>query len=94
VSRICPYRFPPFVLEFKEKRKQDAKNHSIFVVRSSGRRGSEVLYLHFQNSKVGRIAHYDKAAAKDPEKSERVMKAMLQMKKIDIGKLNAVYRGK
>ena len=31
---------------------------------------------------------------KDPEKAERVMKAMLQMQKIDIEKLNAAYRGK
>jgi predicted 3-demethylubiquinone-9 3-methyltransferase (glyoxalase superfamily) len=31
---------------------------------------------------------------KDSEKSERVMKAMLQMQKIDIEKLNAAYRGK
>src|SRR5438093_10217855 len=30
----------------------------------------------------------------DPEKSERVMKAMLQMQKIDIGKLKAACRGK
>jgi predicted 3-demethylubiquinone-9 3-methyltransferase (glyoxalase superfamily) len=28
---------------------------------------------------------------KDPEKAERVMKAMLQMKKIDIAKLKAAY---
>ena len=31
---------------------------------------------------------------KDHEKAERVMKAMLQMQKIDIEKLKAVYRGK
>jgi predicted 3-demethylubiquinone-9 3-methyltransferase (glyoxalase superfamily) len=31
---------------------------------------------------------------KDSEKSERVMKTMLQMQKIDIEKLNAAYRGK
>ena len=31
---------------------------------------------------------------KDSEKSERVMKAMLQMQKIDIKKLNAAYAGK
>ena len=31
---------------------------------------------------------------KDVEKSERVMKAMLQMQKIDIEKLEAAYRGK
>ena len=31
---------------------------------------------------------------KDSEKSERVMKAMLQMQKIDIKKLNAAYVGK
>jgi predicted 3-demethylubiquinone-9 3-methyltransferase (glyoxalase superfamily) len=31
---------------------------------------------------------------KDPEKSERVMKAMLQMQKIDINKLKAAYAGK
>ena len=31
---------------------------------------------------------------KDSEKSERVMKAMLQMQKIDIEKLKAAYRGK
>ena len=31
---------------------------------------------------------------KDAKKSERVMKAMLQMQKIDIEKLNAAYRGK
>jgi predicted 3-demethylubiquinone-9 3-methyltransferase (glyoxalase superfamily) len=31
---------------------------------------------------------------KDPEKSGRVMKAMLQMQKIDIEKLEAAYRGK
>jgi predicted 3-demethylubiquinone-9 3-methyltransferase (glyoxalase superfamily) len=31
---------------------------------------------------------------KDSEKSERVMKAMLQMQKIDIEKLEAAYRGK
>jgi predicted 3-demethylubiquinone-9 3-methyltransferase (glyoxalase superfamily) len=31
---------------------------------------------------------------KDAEKSERVMKAMLQMQKIDIGKLKAAYGGK
>jgi predicted 3-demethylubiquinone-9 3-methyltransferase (glyoxalase superfamily) len=31
---------------------------------------------------------------KDPEKSERAMKAMLQMQKIDIEKLKAAYRGK
>jgi predicted 3-demethylubiquinone-9 3-methyltransferase (glyoxalase superfamily) len=30
----------------------------------------------------------------DSEKSERVMHAMLQMKKIDIGKLKAAYKGK
>ena len=31
---------------------------------------------------------------KDAERAERVMKAMLQMQKIDIEKLNAAYRGK
>jgi len=31
---------------------------------------------------------------KDPEKSEHVMKAMLQMQKIDIKKLNDAYAGK
>jgi predicted 3-demethylubiquinone-9 3-methyltransferase (glyoxalase superfamily) len=31
---------------------------------------------------------------KDTKKAERVMKAMLQMQKIDIEKLNAAYRGK
>ena len=31
---------------------------------------------------------------KDPEKSQRVMKAMLQMQKIDIAKLKAAYDGK
>src|SRR6266516_1629875 len=31
---------------------------------------------------------------KDPEKAERVMKAMLQMKKIDIEKVKAAYAGK
>jgi predicted 3-demethylubiquinone-9 3-methyltransferase (glyoxalase superfamily) len=31
---------------------------------------------------------------KDAKKSERVMKAMLQMQKIDIKKLNAAYAGK
>jgi len=31
---------------------------------------------------------------KDPERSERVMKAMLQMQKIDIKKLNDAYAGK
>jgi len=31
---------------------------------------------------------------KDPEKAERVMKAMMQMQKIDIKKLNAAYAGK
>jgi len=31
---------------------------------------------------------------KDPEKAERVMKAMLQMQKIDINKLKAAYAGK
>jgi Uncharacterized protein conserved in bacteria len=31
---------------------------------------------------------------KDPEKAERVMKAMLQMKKIEIPKLKAAYGGK
>jgi predicted 3-demethylubiquinone-9 3-methyltransferase (glyoxalase superfamily) len=31
---------------------------------------------------------------KDPEKSERVMHAMLQMQKIDIAKLKAAYAGK
>jgi predicted 3-demethylubiquinone-9 3-methyltransferase (glyoxalase superfamily) len=31
---------------------------------------------------------------KDPEKSERVMNAMLQMQKIDINKLKAAYAGK
>jgi predicted 3-demethylubiquinone-9 3-methyltransferase (glyoxalase superfamily) len=31
---------------------------------------------------------------KDTEKSERVMKAMLQMQKIDIEKLEPAYRGK
>jgi predicted 3-demethylubiquinone-9 3-methyltransferase (glyoxalase superfamily) len=31
---------------------------------------------------------------KDSEKSERVMKAMLQMQKLDIKKLNAAYAGK
>ncbi len=31
---------------------------------------------------------------KDSEKSERVMKAMLQMQKIDIAKLKAAYAGK
>jgi predicted 3-demethylubiquinone-9 3-methyltransferase (glyoxalase superfamily) len=31
---------------------------------------------------------------KDSERAERVMKAMLQMQKIDIGKLKAAYRGK
>jgi predicted 3-demethylubiquinone-9 3-methyltransferase (glyoxalase superfamily) len=31
---------------------------------------------------------------KDSAKAERVMKAMLQMQKIDIEKLNAAYRGK
>jgi predicted 3-demethylubiquinone-9 3-methyltransferase (glyoxalase superfamily) len=30
---------------------------------------------------------------KDSEKSERVMKAMLQMQKIDISKLEATYAG-
>ena len=30
----------------------------------------------------------------DPEKAERVMKAMLQMKKIEIPKLKAAYGGK
>jgi len=31
---------------------------------------------------------------KDPERAERVMNAMLQMKKIDIAKLKAAYDGK
>jgi predicted 3-demethylubiquinone-9 3-methyltransferase (glyoxalase superfamily) len=31
---------------------------------------------------------------KNSEKSERVMQEMLQMTKIDIGKLNAAYQGK
>ena len=31
---------------------------------------------------------------KDPEKTERVMKAMLQMQKIEIPKLKAAYGGK
>jgi predicted 3-demethylubiquinone-9 3-methyltransferase (glyoxalase superfamily) len=31
---------------------------------------------------------------KDAKKSERVMKAMLQMQKIDIKKLNVAYAGK
>ena len=31
---------------------------------------------------------------KDPEKAERVMKAMLEMQKIDIAKLKAAYAGK
>jgi len=31
---------------------------------------------------------------KDPEKAERVMKAMLQMQKIEIPKLKAAYGGK
>jgi predicted 3-demethylubiquinone-9 3-methyltransferase (glyoxalase superfamily) len=30
---------------------------------------------------------------KDPQRSQRVMKAMMQMKKIDIGALAAAYRG-
>jgi predicted 3-demethylubiquinone-9 3-methyltransferase (glyoxalase superfamily) len=44
--------------------KQDAKNHSIFVVRSPCRRGSEVLYGHFQRFEVGRILRYGEEAAK------------------------------
>jgi hypothetical protein len=31
---------------------------------------------------------------RDSEKAERVMKAMLQMQKIEIEKLKAAYRGK
>jgi len=30
---------------------------------------------------------------KDPQKSKRVMQAMLQMKKIDIARLEQAYRG-
>jgi predicted 3-demethylubiquinone-9 3-methyltransferase (glyoxalase superfamily) len=36
----------------------------------------------------------DMLHAKDPEKAERVMKAMLQMQKIEIPKLKAAYDGK
>jgi predicted 3-demethylubiquinone-9 3-methyltransferase (glyoxalase superfamily) len=36
----------------------------------------------------------DMLADPDPEKSNRVMKAMLQMKKIDIKRLKEAYRGK
>ena len=31
---------------------------------------------------------------KDPERSQRVMKAMLQMKKLDIAGLEKAYRGR
>lgn len=55
----------------------------------------------FNNSKAGRITSFGSAAKglgemlsdRDPARSQRVMKAMLQMDKIDIGGLKRSYAG-
>ncbi len=63
-------------------------------VTPSGRTMGDVVHL-LTNPPATDLSHLLGELLSDPnaEKSERVMKAMLQMKKIDIGALKRAYEG-
>ena len=85
--------------------KANAENYAVPVVRYASRRGDAFLFVDLLEfrwlrdkygvswqiipSALGRMLQ-----DKDPEKSTRVMKAMLQMKKIDIEGLTQAYENR
>jgi hypothetical protein len=78
------------------------KNHALLVVRSSGGSGGRLLCFDFSQfeDRQGRSLRRGVAWAArfgdllsdpDPEKSQRVMKALLTMKKLDVGALQQAF---